>query len=177
MKPATLMMDWTMLTLYATGPLVTWLTRRHPSLSYHDCEDAAAEALARTWQHRAIVEPERVTTWINAVANRLLIDRERRRRTHPMLPIVDEFTDGLEIIDTAPGPDAVAIANETRVVVVALLSALPLKRARVLWQHHGLGQTFPVIAAEWGTTVGAVRMMAHYGRVEARARRAAMEAA
>jgi RNA polymerase sigma factor (sigma-70 family) len=171
------MIDWDVLAAYASGPLVTWLARRHPSLSWHDAQDAASEALARTWQHRDEVEPERVRTWINAVANRLLIDRERRQLHHPMLPLLDDITGGLEVIDTAPGPDAVALADWQAAAVRSLLADLPARQSRVLWMHHGLGQPYSVLSAAWGETERAIKMQAHYGRVEARARWAAMEAA
>lgn len=162
-------LDWDALTTFAAGPLVTVLCQRHPSLPWSDCEDAAAEALARAWAHRDQLDASRGNgcNWVATVAHRLLIDRERWRLHHPVLPLEPG---AVYRPDPTPGPETAALAAWQAAAVAAVLAGLPPRQARVLWQHHALGVSLVALAARSGETVASMSMAAYHGRQTARRR-------
>src|SRR5262245_33333566 len=116
-------------------------------------QDLAQEAYIRAWQHwRRVRRYEHPESWLRLVATRLCTDRWRwlgvRRRGQAEL----------RPPDPAPPP------SEDSVLLTAALRRVPPAQRRALVLHYLMDMPVADIAAETGTSVGAVKAHLSRGR-------------
>lgn len=143
-------------------PVATALCRRlvGPVLA----EDAAQEAALAGWAELdRLRDAERFGPWLAGIALNVCRGWLRRRaRGAPE----DPLPQGLA--DPAPGPDDVAEATELADRVRRALACLPAGQRAAVAGFYLQGLTHRELAAELGTTVGAVKTRLHRGRTALR---------
>jgi RNA polymerase sigma-70 factor (ECF subfamily) len=112
-------------------------------------EEAAAEALSRAARDlRQLRNVRAYPKWIARIAKRAAADEAKKRRA--------SGGEGVERVDPAAGPEALAEAAERRRAVRATLSLLP-RRVRVpVLLHFSEGLSYREIAATLGTSLSTV---------------------
>jgi RNA polymerase sigma factor (sigma-70 family) len=111
-------------------------------------EDAAAEALARTFtQWKKVCGLPHRDGWVLRVATNVAIDNYRRRRPEP----------------AATEPVDVADAAVMRVALADALTALPRRQQAVIALRHFEGMTEQEIALALGLSLGTVKTHARRG--------------
>jgi RNA polymerase sigma-70 factor (ECF subfamily) len=117
-----------------------------------DAAEVAQEALARAYARWRTVaghdEP-----WVARVATNLAISRWRRRR--PALPLIDAAVHDRDVLE--------------RLGLVAALQQLPRRQREVLVLRYLADLPEREVAAAMGTTVGAVKQLAHRATMRVRA--------
>ena len=127
--------------------------------SHEDAEDLIQEAFLRlevySREHK-VEEPEAFL--VRTVAN-LSVDQYRH---DGFLKLEERPVEDLEILDTAPQPDAVAAARERLARLVAGLEQLPPKNKEIFLalRYEGIG--YQELAKRHGTTVSAIEK--HHAR-------------
>jgi len=120
-------------------------------------QEAFARALARIDSLR---EPDRVRSWLLAIARNLAMDEHRARaRTAPMFD-----DDALDVPSTDPGPSDWAEAAELGSNVVGAMSLLSRRDATALALVHDLGFSPAEVAAALEITPGAAKVAVHRAR-------------
>jgi RNA polymerase sigma-70 factor (ECF subfamily) len=90
-------------------------------------------------------------SWLFAIAHNVVADHHRARRP------TDAFDLALHVADAAPAPEEVAVANDTRDRVRALLTRLPADQRRIL-ELRLAGLSGAEVAAVLGRSPGAVKI-------------------
>src|SRR5262245_54859961 len=92
-------------------------------------EDLTHSTFLRAWERReALRDPARVRAWLYATAHNLAVNHVTRSR--PADSIEDEA--GVQVPDTAPGPEEAAVAREVAELVWAAASSLEARQYAVL---------------------------------------------
>ncbi|MBM3214053.1 sigma-70 family RNA polymerase sigma factor [Candidatus Poribacteria bacterium] len=110
---------------------------RYGNADEGDLEDTLQEMRLRLWQKLHLCDAEgddwRFAAWAGTVFHNVAVDVRRRkaRRNHPV-PFADT-------IDPKPLPDAAAIANEERALLLGLIGAIPSERNRLAVRLCHLG--------------------------------------
>jgi RNA polymerase sigma-70 factor (ECF subfamily) len=136
------------------------VARRHTA-SPHEAEDAAQEAAARAWRHRAACrERSDPRPWVAAIARReaLRISTSRRGKAEVRLGDVPEIADDCSQLSTA----------DDRVMMQAALATLRPVDRRVLWLRYGEDLTQPAIAQTLAVPEGTVKIRLHRARARLR---------
>lgn len=105
-----------------------------PVLSYlyrflgakEDVEAIAQEVFLRAYRFRATYRyPERLNTWLFAIARNLAINQSRRRKRDPVRNVTELHLEGIEIgSQPAPAAAGVAVAAEQKEEIVRMMAAL-----------------------------------------------------
>lgn len=134
------------------GPLHAFLRRAWPG---GDSEELAQAVLARLVEVLPRFDPRgpaTLSTWVFTVAHRWLID-ERRRRHLTVAPL----SEGLDVADASPGPDAVVERRQLRESLEAAIARLPEAQRRVFVLAHVHHQPLEAIAEVEAVPVGTVK--------------------
>jgi RNA polymerase sigma-70 factor (ECF subfamily) len=114
-------------------------------------QDLTQEAYVRAWrQWRRIRAYEHPEAWLRLVVNRMCTDWWRRLAVHKRLPV--------DRLEHAPAP------SENSVLLTAALRQVPPAQRRVLVLHYLIDMSVSDIAAETGTSIGAVKAHLSRGR-------------
>jgi RNA polymerase sigma-70 factor (ECF subfamily) len=98
------------------------------------------------------------STWLTRIAVRVTLRAARRRRA---LPSLEEVADAAS---TTPGPERIAAARETLVLVEALLAELRPKRRAAFVLHVLEGYSMEEVAAMLRASTGAIKVRVHDAR-------------
>jgi RNA polymerase sigma-70 factor (ECF subfamily) len=105
-----------------------WQTARRTSYTVQDAEDALQEALLSAHRTAATFrEDAAVRSWLHRIVVNACLDRMRRNRAHPTVPLLDD--DGPEPADTR---DVMSERETSLTVEEALLILPPEQRAAVV---------------------------------------------
>lgn len=129
-----------------------------------DPDDLAQDLLSRLLEALPRFDPDgpaRFTTWVFTIAQRHLIDAERRRRLAEV-----PLEEGLEIADGAPSPERLADGRGIIARLEAALARLPSAQRRVFLLAIVHGQALEAIAEGEGVAVGTVKSRLHRARAE-----------
>ncbi|MDP9364185.1 MAG: sigma-70 family RNA polymerase sigma factor [Chloroflexota bacterium] len=117
-------------------------------------EDATAQVFAKALAALPAYRDGSFRAWLFAIAHNAVADNHRRRAHRPEAP--------LEAVgdppDRAPTPEEVAVENDERRSVRALLAVLPVDQRRVL-ELRLAGLSGAEIATALGRSVAAVKML------------------
>jgi RNA polymerase sigma-70 factor (ECF subfamily) len=151
------------------------LTRRHQHELHRYCyrmlgsfeaaEDHVQEVFLRAWRSRAAFEERSsVRTWLYRIATNACLDT-LRRTTPPLQPYPDQ------LLDEHPGPESVAISNETiSLAYLAAIQLLPPRQRAVLVLRDVLSWSAAEAAGMLGTGVPAVNSALQRARATLRRR-------
>ena len=131
-----------------------------------DAEDATQETFLQVYLHLKSYDPQRgFKNWLFSVASHFCIDRLRRRRRPAWQPwdaerlYHDAANDG-----AVPGSEQTVLQAEGRLEIQERLACLAPKERQVLAMHYGEDMSYAEIAAETGTSAGAVKSCLHRAR-------------
>jgi len=129
-----------------------------------DAEDVAQEAFLRAYRALGTYEAARIRElrlreWVWAIAANLCRNRARSARRHPEEALPAEAP----VPDTAPGPEAEAVAAVENQVLAEQLARLPWAQRSAVVLRHVTGLPYAEIAASLGRPVGTVKADVHRG--------------
>lgn len=129
-----------------------------------EAEDACQQAFTRLWTEGARFDPARgsVEAWFRRILVNLCLDR--RRAIRPVQSIDAAF----DLADSAPDPEAQAIAQDSQARLAAAMARLNPRQRLALSLFHGEGQSMAEIAAQMDTTAKAVEGLLGRARNELR---------
>ncbi len=129
-------------------------------------EDAAQEALVRAYSQLNRYDPARpFKIWLFAIACHHCIDLLRRERKGST-GIADEPLPGQTMLpDPTPGPEEVALQNDQKAMVQALLKRLPPRDRSAIVMRYWYDLSYEEIADATGDTVSAVKSRLHRARL------------
>lgn len=116
-----------------------------------EARDATQEAFVKAYRSLRTFRPEaKFSTWIFSICYHACCDRLKRSRRYSgeELP---------ERADSAPGPEAQAIANDDAGRLRAAIEALPEKYRSVITLYHLQGKQYDEIASVLGVPLGTVK--------------------
>lgn len=128
-----------------------------------EAEEAAQDALAYALLNIKRYDPERASfaTWLRTITVSRCRDRYRRRRL-PSLPLSTWLQRGQDWVDTAPGPEHIAVLSETRSRVWQAVQNLkpPLREAILLryWAGHTYKEMAEILGCPLRTAQSRVRL-------------------
>jgi RNA polymerase sigma-70 factor (ECF subfamily) len=123
-----------------------------------EAQDATQDAFVQAYTHLNSYRPEwRFKTWIMSITSNLCIDRLRRRRIEPM-SFSDHTEDAeVEFVSHEPQPDVVAVCNERRAAIHAMLQLLPAEDRGMVVMFYWGDMSYDEIAIATHSTVNAVK--------------------
>ena len=134
-------------------------------------DDATQETFVRAYDRLlSLREAARVQTWLFGIARNVFLEQCRvRKEQRRALPEGEGESEELELVDTAPTPDAVLLGQEAERVLTEALTYVgePRKSALLLRLDHGLA--YEDIAEVMGWSVAKVKNEIHRARLQLRA--------
>ena len=129
-----------------------------------DAEDVAQEAFLRAYRALGTYEAARIRElrlreWVWAIAANLCRNRARSARRHPEEALPAEAP----VPDTAPGPEAEAVAAVENQVLAEQLARLPWAQRSAVVLRHVTGLSYSEVAAALARPVGTVKADVHRG--------------
>ena len=111
-----------------------------------EAEDAAQDAFVQAYSAMPRFDPDRAewAAWFMRIVRNRCRDWLRRRKTRRPAEMP------LEIVDEAPGPEAVTMADDRRRVLMQAVAALPEAQRVPLIMHYAAGRTRVEIAHALG---------------------------
>ena len=154
----------------------TALVRRHQDrvfgfiLRMLDARDEAMEltqdVFVKAWQALPGWRPEaRFSTWLLQIARNAALDQLRRRRLIQFAPL----DDGMDVADTAPGPEARYASRQRQALLENALQQIAAEHREILLLREVEGLAYGELASVLGIAEGTVKSRL------ARARRALLE--
>lgn len=146
--------------LYRYAPVLHGFVRRAgPPGDADDLTQELLEKLLSVVDRYSPDGPAKLTTWVFTVAHRWLLDEKKRR--HLELAPLEE---GLEVPDSAAGPEAALASRQLHDALEAALHELPeaQRRVFVLTQIHE--QPLEAVAEVEGVPVGTLKSRLHRAR-------------
>jgi RNA polymerase sigma-70 factor (ECF subfamily) len=122
-----------------------------------EAEDALQEVFIRVWQRAETYNPVFGTpvAWLVRIARNGAIDRLRRRAASPATEPAAAIV--LDIEDTTPGPDKMAITGQQRRAINSALSRLGTDERRLIECAFFEGYTQTELAERFGLPLGTVK--------------------
>jgi RNA polymerase sigma-70 factor, ECF subfamily len=139
---------------------------------HDDALDVAQDALLRVFSHLDRFQPGRsVQPWLCAIVRNRARDlqRSRRRRRHEPLEL-DEGEPRREVVDTAPGPEAVAEERQLQAQVWRVLGELNEAHREILVLRDYQDLAYEEIARVLAVPLGTVMSRLHRARKALRER-------
>lgn len=129
-----------------------------------EAEDACQQAFTRLWTEAARFDPARgnVEAWFRRILVNLCLDRRRAMRP------VQSIDAAFDLADSAPDPEARAIANDQQARLAVAMARLNPRQRLALSLFHGEGQSMAEIADQMDTTAKAVEGLLGRARNELR---------
>jgi len=123
-----------------------------------EAQDATQDAFVKAYTHLQSYRSEwRFKTWIMSIASNLCIDRLRRRKIEPM-SFSDQAEDAeVEFVSNELQPDVVAVRNERRAAIHAMLQQLPAEDRSMVVMFYWGDMSYDEIAIATHSTVNAVK--------------------
>lgn len=122
--------------------------------SRDEAMDLTQEVFMKAWQTLPDWRPDaRLSTWLLQIARNAAIDTLRRRRIVEFAPL----DDGLEIADSAPGPEALYAARQRHVRLEQALQRLPVEQREILLLREIEALSYTDIAHALGIREGTVK--------------------
>ena len=140
------------------------LVRRHQDrvfgfiLRMLDARDEAMEltqdVFVKAWQALPGWRPEaRFSTWLLQIARNAALDQMRRRRLIQFAPL----DDGLDVADTAPGPEACYASRQRQVLLEHALQQIAAEHREILLLREVEDLSYAELAAVLGIAEGTVK--------------------
>jgi len=127
-----------------------------------EAEDVTQEVLVRLWRRGHEVSPGKIGSWLVRVTRNACIDAIRRRQDGSRIPI-DEGG-GTELLENAPGPDALAHASEIGKRVLQALETLSEPGRSIVILREIQGLSYREIGDALEISLDNVRVTLHRGR-------------
>lgn len=128
-----------------------------------EAEDVTQDVLLRLWQHRDVVDEDRLVAWLLRVTRNACVDRLRRRqaRRRRITPGLD---DGPEPTDSGPTPDAFTEAADFSAHLQAALARLrePYRSLIILREVQEL--SYEELCGAMDLPLNTVKVYLHRGR-------------
>ena len=120
-----------------------------------EAEDALQEIFVKVWHNADRYRANGLSpmTWLITVARNHAVDRLRARRSRRHAPIDDVA----ELADSAPGPEASAIAASERGAIDACLKTLEADRADAVVRAYLHGEAYADLAHRYGVPLNTIR--------------------
>ena len=140
-----------------------------------DAEDILQEVFYELIEAYRLMKPiEQVGAWLFRVARNRIIDRFRKRRPEPVIPLNASEEGTLRLEDLLPSPDAGPEAMYARTVLLdelaAALEELPEEQRDVFIAHEMDGRSFKQLAGETGLSINTLLSRKHYAILHLRRR-------
>src|SRR6266851_7545481 len=140
-----------------------------------DAEDVLQDVFFELIEAYRLMKPiEQVGAWLFRVARNRIIDRFRKRRPEPVIPLNASEEDTLRLEDLLPSPDAGPEAMYARSVLLeelaAALEELPEEQRDVFIAHEMDGRSFKQLARETGLSINTLLSRKHYAILHLRRR-------
>ena len=122
--------------------------------SRDEAMDLTQEVFMKAWQTLPDWRPDaRLSTWLLQIARNAAIDALRRRRTVEFAPLDDAF----EVVDSAPGPEALYAARQRHLQLEQALQRLPTEQREILLLREIEALSYTDIAHALGIREGTVK--------------------
>jgi RNA polymerase sigma factor (sigma-70 family) len=140
-----------------------------------DAEDILQDVFFELIEAYRLMKPiEQVGAWLFRVARNRIIDRFRKRRPEPVIPLNASEEGTLRLEDLLPSPDAGPEAMYARTVLLdelaAALEELPEEQRDVFIAHEMDGRSFKQLAGETGLGINTLLSRKHYAILHLRRR-------
>jgi RNA polymerase sigma-70 factor, ECF subfamily len=123
-----------------------------------EAQDTAQDAFLQAYKRLASYRPEwRFKTWVMAITSNLCIDRLRRRRIEPVTFSDHTEDPDAEFVSHEPQPDVVAVRNERKSTVRAMLEQLPAEDRSMVVMFYWGDMSYDDISRVTGASVNAVK--------------------
>ncbi|MEC3861925.1 sigma-70 family RNA polymerase sigma factor [Mesobacterium sp. TK19101] len=119
-----------------------------------EAEEALQEVFLRVWDKAGMYQVNGLSpmTWLITIARNLSVDRRRARRDPA------GGLDAAEVVaDSAPGPEAQAVARSDVVALNACLDGLPDGKGDMLRRVYLDGASYATLASETGARLNTIR--------------------
>jgi len=127
-----------------------------------EAEDVTQEVLVRLWRRGHEVAPGKIGPWLVRVTRNACIDAIRRRRDGGRMTIDEDG--GAELLETAPGPDALAHASDIGRRVLRALETLSEPGRSIVILREIQGLSYREIGDALEMSLDNVRVILHRGR-------------
>jgi RNA polymerase sigma-70 factor (ECF subfamily) len=127
--------------------------------NHHEAEDLTARVFQRALKHVGNFKDQGVpfSAWLYRIAHNLVANWHRDRSRRPVVPLEDH----LLVRGTGTHPEAVAIAEEERALLLSAVQQLPPERQQLLILKFVERLPNAEIGAIMGRTEGAIKSLYH----------------
>jgi RNA polymerase sigma factor (sigma-70 family) len=127
-----------------------------------EAEDVTQEVLIRLWRRGHEVVPEKIGPWLVRVTRNACVDVMRRRKGGSQVAIDDES--GIELHESAPGPERLARASQLGGTILQALDALAEPSRSIVILREIQGFSYREIGEALDMPMSNVRVTLHRGR-------------
>lgn len=119
-----------------------------------EAEEVLQEVYIKVWHSAARYKVNGLSpmSWLITIARNHSIDRLRTRRANH-----DGLDQAAEIVDAAPGPEALAIAGSDRARIVRCMAELEADRADAVRRAYVMGETYAELADRYRVPLNTIR--------------------
>ncbi len=129
--------------------------------NHHDAQDLVQEALLRVRRGLATYEPRNLEGWLSRIVTRTFLDRVRKQRRRPTVPLPDEPD---RVLAGSPDLESEIAAHDLPDHLQRLLGELPPDFRAPIVLKDVLGFSYEEIAEMLDVPLGTVRSRIHRGR-------------
>ncbi len=129
--------------------------------NHHDAQDLVQEVLLRVRRGLATYQPGNLEGWLGRITTNAFLDRVRRDKRRPTVPLPDEPD---RVIEGSAGIDAELEASDLPDHMQVLLASLPVDYRVPVVMKDVFGYSYEDIAQRLDIPIGTVRSRIHRGR-------------
>jgi RNA polymerase sigma-70 factor, ECF subfamily len=128
-------------------------------------EEIVQESFVRIWRSAASYDSTRgrLGSWMMSIVHNLSLNELRRRRVRPVTQAPRPDAPEPDPADSAPGPEEITLASDSRTRIRAALNDLPQLQREVIELAYYGGFTQTEIAAKLGEPLGTVKTRVRLG--------------
>jgi RNA polymerase sigma-70 factor (ECF subfamily) len=131
--------------------------------NHAEAEDLTQEVLMRLWRKGHEVAPDKIGAWLVRVTRNACIDAIRRRRGAGRIEI-DDAIGGVDLLETAPGPEKLTHASQIGSRILEALETLKEPGRSVVILREIQGLSYQEIGEALEMPLSSVRVTLHRGR-------------
>jgi RNA polymerase sigma factor (sigma-70 family) len=147
--------------VYQTQLVAVWRYVRSRVSDHHEAQDVTSEVFTRAWRTWGRFDPDRgeVAPWLLRIAQRTVVDWNRRQRRAGSPASIDSSLADIVGIHASEMPDAVLLTSEVLAEVSEALGYLSERERDGIALRFGAGLKMAEVGRVLGLSAGATKMM------------------